>query len=399
MEVYILDSLLRPVDVVDVFVSLIWTERFSSMGDFELITSLTSSNQKRFVPDTILSIPQSRRLMKIEIVEETISESDGPVLKIKGFEISKITDSRIAMKALGAGGVAPVWLIPDMTPANIMRHIFQQICVLGTLDTADIIPFIDTAGGNLYPADSIPEPSGLIDWEQKPATVYAALKELGDIYDLGHRLYKDPNLAKLYFNVYAGSDRTSAQTTLPAVIFSSEMETLQNTTEYTDLSKYYNMVQVVYTFKDENDNDSVITMLVTDDALNPPQGFDRRIKPLVVTSVPEEITDVVGYLFRLGIEELMKSRPLSAFDGEINPNSQYRYERDYYLGDLVETRNRNGSRSYMRVEEYIFVEDAEGERSYPTLAVKEYFNPGTWNSWKYDIEWSAMGSEEYWANQ
>lgn len=397
MEVLILDSLLRPIDVVDVFVSMIWTERFSEMGDFELVTLSSSANKKRFVIDTVISITESRRLMRVLTIEDAVDEDGRKILKIKGKEISLILDSRIAMTAVGST-ISPSWFITGKTPGDVMRHIFKQICVDGILDTADIIPFIQY-GVNQYPADTIPEPSELIEWEQKPASVFSALKELGDIYDLGHRLYKDPNLSKLYFNVYSGSDRTTAQTTLPPVVFSEDMENLQNTTELSDVSQHYNIINVIYTFKDELDNDAVISLMVTEDVVNPPEGFDRRIKPLVITNIPEEVTDVTAYLIRAGADELARSRPLGAFDGEINPNSTYVYERDYYLGDLVEIRDTDGASSYMRVEEYIFVQDDQGQRSYPTLTLKKFINPGTWLSWKYDVEWVAMGPDEYWANQ
>lgn len=398
MEVLILDSLFRPIDVVDEFVSIIWAERFADKGDCELITLSTPGNQKRFIVDTRMAITESRRVMQIYSVEETIDAEDRMVLKIKSKELTFILEARAALKAIAGPGIAPVWFIEGMTPANVMRHIFHEICVAGSVSADDIIPFIEE-GTNLYPADTIPEPSELIDWEQKPASVFAALKEMADIYDLGIRLYKDPNLTKLYFNVYAGSDRTTAQSTLPPVIFSPDMENLHNTTEYNDIGNYFNVVQVVYTYTNESDEDVALMVVVTDDEILPPEGFDRRAKTLVVSNIPEEVTDIPAFLERAGKDELQKSRPIGAFDGEINQNSQYIYERDYYLGDLIEIRGKSGATSYMRVEEYIFVQDAQGQRSYPTLTVKKFINPGTWLSWKYDVEWSAMGSDEYWANQ
>lgn len=396
MEVYILDSLLRPIDVVDTFESMIWTERYSEMGDFELVTLSTPANQKRFVLDTMLSITESRRVMRVETVEEIIDPSRGATLKIKGRDLVSILEARTALQP--GPPIAPVWWLTGFTPGDTMRAMFTIICVDGDISSADIIPYIQP-GLTLYPADTIPEPSDTIIWEQKPASLYSAVKELGDIYDLGFRLYKDPNASKLYFNVYAGSDRTTDQTTLPPVIFSPDMENLQNTTEYSDVSKAYNVVQVVYVHKDEDDLDVATTVMVTDEDNPGVEGLERRVKLLVITNIPEEVVDIPAFLTRAGKDELMKSRPVGAFDGEVSKNSSYVYERDYYLGDLVETRGRNGATSYMRVEEYIFVQDTQGQRSYPTLTTKKFINPGTWLSWKYDVEWTAMGSGEFWDNQ
>lgn len=396
MEVLILDNLIRPIDVVDTFISMIWTERRLKKGDFELVTLSTIANKRRFVVDTWISITESKRVMRIDTVEETIDDEDRMILRIKGVEISKILDERLALKAI-PGGVAPVWIISEMTPTEAMRYVFNQICVVGSVSPDDIIPFVEP--GNLYPADSIPEPADDIIWEIKPNTLGSALEQLADIYDLGIRLYKDPNLSKLYFNIYSGSDRTTAQNTLPPVLFSQDMENLQNTTEYSDNKEAYNVVRVVYIYTDETDTELAMTVEVVDDEVFPPEGFDRRVKPVVITNISDEITDIPAYLLQVGKEELLKSRPFGAFDGEINSESPYIYERDYFLGDLVEFRGRSGATSYMRVEEYIFVQDAEGQRSYPTFATKKFIDSGTWLSWKYDIEWDEMGSEEYWDNQ
>lgn len=399
MEIFILDALLRPIDIVDVFKSMIWAERFSSKGDFELVVDSTPANKRRFAKETKLAIAKSKRLMIVQKTIEKINANGELLLTVTGSEIVDILDTRLALKASG-GGVVGTWFITAKTPGNVMRYIFDEICRTGTVSSADIVPFIQAGG--LYAPGTIVEPAGLIDWEQKPETVYKALTEIADIYDLGFRLYKDPDLAKLYFEVYAGSDRTSQQSTLSPVIFSPDLENIQNTSELTDISTSYNVVHVLYTYSEtvaEVTTEYTISVVVTDPDILPPEGFNRRVKVLTISSIPEEVVDIPAFLTQAGMDELMKSRPLGAFDGEISQYSQYVYERDYYLGDVVEARGASGATSYMRVEEYIFVQDDQGERSYPTLTTKEYIGSGTWKSWKYDVAWSAMGSGEYWANQ
>lgn len=398
MEVLILDGLLRPTDVVDVYESFIWTERFDETGDFSLVTLSSSANQKRFVAGTRLAIRESRRIMEVLTIEDSYTEEGAATLTIKGREITRILEQRLALQAIAGPGIAPVWFINGKTPGDVMRYIFNQICVLGTVSVDDIIPFIDP--GTLYPASTIPEPSAFIEWEQKPDTVYAAERALSDAYDLGFRLYRDPYVSKLYFDVYAGSDRTTAQTALPAVIFSPDMENLLNTTEFQDITNAVNVVRVLYTYKNETTElDETLTLEVKENEVIPPEGFDRRVKILEVSTIPEDVVDVPTYLYQLGFEELQKSRPLGAFDGEVSQNTQFVYERDYYLGDLVETRSPSGGTAYMRVSEYIFSSDREGYKSYPTLTTKQFIDPGSWLSYKYDISWDSMPDTEFWDNQ
>jgi hypothetical protein len=409
MDIFILDKLLRPIDVVDEFVSMIWTERYSEAGDFELVTLSTTVNRNRFAHDTQLSIADSKRIMRIEKVEETIDPDNGPVLKIRGRELVSVLMQRTAVyRSTFTDEILPIWYMSGFSPAGSMRYMFWRVCVEGLLDSSDIIPFLQWGAGGiadaetLYPPNTIPEDTDVIIWGQKPDNLYNAIKGLGDIYDLGFRLYKHPEASKLYFNVYSGDDRTSSQTEVPPVIFSSDMENLMSTTDYTDSTAEYNVIQVVHIYKDELDNDITMSAVVSDPLMDPTAGgFDRKVKLLMVSTIPEEVDaeDWPDYLVQLGKEELMRSRPIGVFDGEIDQYGQYVYERDYFLGDLVEVRGNNGATAVMRVAEQIIVEDSQGRRSYPSLITKQFYNPGTWASWKYDVEWSAMGSGEYWANQ
>lgn len=402
-EILILDALLRPIDVVDVFKSLIWSERYSAKGDFELVVEATPANKRRFAKNVKLFYTLSKRLMFVLTTTEKTDADDQKLLTVKGFEITDILATRLALLYSG-GGVVGTWLIAGKTPGDTMRYIFDQICVEGSVSEDDIIPFI--SAGGVYPPGNIVEPAGLIEWEQKPDSVLKALTDLSDIWDLGFRLYKDPELSKLYFEVYSGSDRTTQQNILSPVIFSPDLDNFQNTTEFEDISASFNTVRVMYTYEETvGEGEAAVTTeytisyVVRDDSVEPPEGFDRRVKVLLVSSIPDDVVDIEAFLIQSALDELMKSRPIRAFDGEVSQHSNYVYERDYFLGDIVETRSATGATSFMRVEEYIFVEDEQGVRSYPTLTTKAYIQAGTWNSWKYDVDWSAMGSGEYWSNQ
>jgi hypothetical protein len=395
MEVLILDKLLRPVEVVDVFESVIWTERFAEAGDCQIVTLSSPSNRRRFIAGAWMMITESDRVMEIQTVVERINADGKMILDIKGEDFVGILKRRLALYK-EADLVYPVWYLEGL-PADTMRWMFNEICIEGSVSPNDIIPFVFS--GSLYPASTIPEPADVILWEQKPQSLFAAEKTLADIYDLGFRLYKDPNLSKLHFDVYAGSDRTTAQTTLTPVIFSSDMENLHDTEELIDKSGYFNVVHVMWIFKNSEDVDEVWDLYVHENEENPASGFDRRVVDMIITSIPEEITDIIAWLQKTGREKLAESRAIGAFDGEVSQTSQYVYNRDYYLGDLVEIRSDSGASGYMRVKEMIFAEDAQGQRSYPTFVTKDFTGAGTWDSWKYDVEWDEFPDSEVWDNQ
>ena len=113
------------------------------------------------------------------------------------------------------------------------------------------------------------------------------------------------------------------------------------------------------------------------------------------SDITDENPDPEAAMIQRGNEELAKHRSFSAFDGEIDPNSSYKYGTHYYLGDLVEIRDVDGATNVMRVTEQIFVEDAEGERAYPTLAINLFINTGSWLSWENAQVWEDFTTEHW----
>jgi hypothetical protein len=384
MEVYTLDSLYRRIAVVDNHISLIWTERVSSIGDFELTLNSTLANRNLFKVGTRLAMNESYRLMVVETVEDSIDSEGRKTLTITGPSFEHILDDRVARGTLGDLTTTPKWSLTG-TPAEIMRQIFHDICVTGILDAGDIIAGI-TEGSDIFPTDTIDEPSDTITVEIDPTTVYQATAELASQYGLGFRLVWDFSTSLLYYDVYSGCDRTTQQNVLPAVVFSPDLDNLQNTTELTSIALFKN---VAYVFSPVGHE--VVYPLDVDPLI---AGFERRV--LLVKA--DDITDPDGptasaLMIQRGLDELAKNRNFQAFDGEISQNSQYKYGIDYNLGDVIEQRNTDGVTNQMQVSEQIFVSDKEGERSYPTLSLYKFITPGSWSGWDANQTWFDLDAD------
>lgn len=399
MEVYILDSLYRRNAVVDRFESLIWTERWADVGDFDLLVPSNPVNRSIFVPDANLALNTSRRVMVVETIEDSTDAEGRTLLHVTGRSLEKILDERPARPDTSNTTTKPKWTLTGL-PKNIAKSMFTTVCINGAISAADIIPLLGT--GSKYPTETIAGYATSVTWEQEPATLLSALKDICDVYEMGFRLYRYNEDGKLYFDIYTGNNRTTSQTTLPAVIFTPQLETVQNTTKLMTVEKNRTTAYVVneqgfvtvYADNvDQNDNTGIRrrVLLVTPAKLSPvdPNGA-------ALTPTPTEITN---YLTEQGRIELSKNRSLLAFDGEINQHSPYRYGRDYELGDLIEMRDKDGVGNTMRVTEQIFVHDNEGERSYPTLTVDSFIVPGSWDSWLGNRQWADFGATEYWNTQ
>lgn len=390
MELYTLDPLLRREYVVDKFKSLIWTERYRQYGDFQLDIGSSFRIRNLLKPDTYLALNKSNYVMRIESVEDDVTEDGEKFLTVKGRSLEVLLYDRVAYLANAATQTTTTdpdtgdtvttdvkWTITD-APAAVCRKIFHDICVAGTLDPNDVIPFINE--GTFMPSDTIAEPVDPITVDISPNTVYDAIDQVSQPWNLGFRLLRQQDMSKLWFDVYVGSDRTTAQTMLPAIVFAPEMDNLQNTKE---LSSIEGAKNVAYVYSPDG------FQMVFAAGVDPEvEGFERHV--LVVDGsdiTSDSTTDIVAALQQRGYEELAKNRTYQAFDGEISQSSQYIYGRDYNLGDMVETRNVDGVTNNMQVTEQIFVEDEEGERSYPTLTLNTVINAGSWLSWSSNKTW------------
>lgn len=371
MELYILDSLLRRVKIVEKYESLIWSERFNSAGDFQLSIESTIGARSDLVPDTWLATNVSNRCMKIETVEDSTDDEGRKMLDIKGPSIEMELDSRVAFGVLDDLTTVPKWVITDQ-PADIARKIFTDICVTGILDVKDIIPFMTVVA--VYPDDSIPEPTDTITVELDPQSVYEAVKGICEPWDLGFRLIRNQDLSQLVFDVYSGSDRTTNQDVLEPVIFSPDYDNLRNTKELTSSAGVKN---VAYVFS------QVGYEIVYAEGLDPDTvGFDRRVLYVDASDIDDPVpANATAKMILRGQKALNEHRNYAAFDGEISQTSQYQYDVHYYLGDLVEVRNEDGVANFMRVTEQIFVSDREGDRSYPSLTLNKLITPDSWLGW------------------
>ena len=384
MDIYILNSLLQHVDIIDEFISFIWTERFKKAGDFQLVMDATSANRRKLPTGTRLAIEKSKRVMTVETIEDSVDEEGKATLTFSGRSLEYILDNRLARGVLGDLTVTPKWVLTG-TPTEIARQIFHDVCVTGVLDLGDIIPGINES--SIFPEDTIAEPTEEIVVEIEPASVLTVESNLADIYDFGFRLVRDTD-TQLYFDVYMGSDRTSRQSILPTVEFSPEMDNLAKSTELTSIALYKNVAYVLSPAGSE-----IVYPVDVDPDI---EGFERNVLWVKADDIAADDLDASAKMIQRGKDELAKARRFTAFDGEIARPSSYEYGVDFHLGDLVDIRKNSGGITAMQVTEQIFVHDQEGERDYPTLTVNTYITPGSWLWWPYNEVWEDVDPDLEW---
>lgn len=265
MELYILDAQLRRAVVIDRFESMIWTERFSAWGDFELHIFSTPEMRRLLPAGTRLSMSDSYRVMTVELVENTTDDEGRAMLKVSGRSLEAIMDERTARNTFANLITTPKWILSG-TPGQIARQIFNDVLRINAYFPDDQLPFL--AFGSLFPPGTIEEPDEVITIELGLTTVYKAIQELCNAYSLGFRIVRNFDLSQLFFDIYSGNDRTTLQTVMAPVVFAPDLDNLTNISEVTSTANYRNVAYVFH---------PISTQIVTSDGVSVEvEGFERR---------------------------------------------------------------------------------------------------------------------------
>jgi hypothetical protein len=307
------------------------------------------------------------------------------MLSIKGRSIEKIIDDRAATNSTAGTEAAPTWNLSG-TPANIARTMFNAVCVTGYPTTLEKIPYLESVITNMQ--YQRPEPSTVISVALEKQSLYKAIKDLCDANGLGFYLVRVGDTDLLRFKVITGYDRTLGQATLPPVVFSSSLGNLSDTTELMSVQNFKNVAHIWSKY-----GAATVYAPGTDPSVS---GFQRR----VLTVKADDITDPVGAtltqkLNQRGYDELAKARGIFAFDGETPKQGGYKYQKDYFLGDLVTMQSPNGVQNSMRVAEQTFVCDEQGDKNYPSLIVELTAQPGSWGAEDPTDTWGAATTETW----
>lgn len=373
MDAFILDPLYRRTELVDWFESFIWTERWAGWGDFEISIRSTRESRTMFTIGTFISMNASYRVMRVETVENAVDSSGMRVLKVKGRSIETILEDRATRKTYTA---------IDSTPQEAIRTLLAWVISAngGIFSLNDRISNLKIEKHPSMPTSNVAFPIEKSTKTYPASTLYDIVKDLTNIWDMGFRMLLDVDTGLFYYDTYMGTDRTASQTTRNSVLFSPELENLQNTREFKTNEGSKNVAQVY----SKNSDLEVFAPNTLPDI----SGFDRRVLIVVDESIDLPAGPECDAAMAVrGREALAEHRPMQAFDGEISQASQYIYNKDYYLGDLVEIRDEDGVANQMRVTEQIFVSDKEGDRTYPTLELNTFIGSGSWLSWPTDKKW------------
>lgn len=106
MRIITRDITMTPLNEIDMYTSMIWTDRYSTVGDFEICVPCTTANKELFDKSSFLTIDKSDRVMVIEKrqVKTKVDRADEYI--ISGRSAESLLDRRVIMGTM-TFGIAP----------------------------------------------------------------------------------------------------------------------------------------------------------------------------------------------------------------------------------------------------------------------------------------------------
>lgn len=353
MELIILDSSFRGMGSIDVFKSLLWTDRYWFCGDFELVVIPEENLWSKLSVASYFKLKESEHVMIPEFINIHSDIENGNELIIKGRSLESILDRRI------------VW---DMTVLNgnlqtsisnlLENNIINPISTFRSINNFVFIPSTDPNITNLT-----------IDTQFYGENLYKAISDICKSKNIGFKIILTPN-GDFEFSLYAGVDRSYGQTSVPTVIFSPNFDNLING-DYLKTSQFLKTVALVA--GEKGVGNTRITTTVYDSSGPSTSGLNRCELFVdasgVSTNVPGGELTRAEYLLLLqgkGYEELAKNIFLEGFDGEVD-TTEYNYGDEYFMGDILQIEDEYGHSTESRVTELIHFQDTSAIKIYPSF--------------------------------
>lgn len=393
--------------------SLIWTERFQALGDFELVTQNVNGVRKLLPERSMCTLRDSKEVMWVDSHSITSSDDGPDILTVKGRSLEWILMRRIWQNA--PYGKTTSMAKKYTTRQAVETWVWNAICNGSGNDrikTSQSYPAANQLP-NVIVTDSIPPSS---DGSAKARKV-----QNGYVYDQmqtflsagpygirivrpsgtkGRKVHIDAdgtfntdsvgNISDLRFDFYKGRDISGR------VVFSWKAGHLDNPTYFFSSEEL-----MTGAFVDGNpSNDYVVdadAVPGTNAGWNRLDGFadggEREVIDKPDPNQGHDETDAAfatrkaGLLadweddkaaaaddFRESLEDLglrtvrHDGAQISSVDAQISPNINFKYRRDYNLGDRVMVQGRYGAHDKKWVTEFIRSQDSNGTQGYPTLS-------------------------------
>lgn len=427
MELQKLDTTFQPSEVIDDnrYESLIWTERYSTAGDFELVSSDISRCMKLMPLESYVTIKESTVPMIVESHKIVKQKNSVPKIEIRGRSFESVLERRGSVISLPAGAARAVWTNDAVKTSDAAWHAIRGVIgdtaknvggvsigaqspLVSSLDAIPEISLVAPAdlavniapawnstttysagtqvsrlvGSDTYiykalatntnvdPAAGTPSQwSGLgklSKVEIKAGNLYATVLELIQTNRHGLKAVRPSNGSSkttVDIEIYNGADLTSL------TVFDAKFDQFDDATY---LLTAQGSTNIAYVYGGGTGASAGGTRVRKNNAGAEVSGLARRVQ--VVDEMSDATLNTDAIRTSRGLIELYKNNAIAIFDGELAQQLAVMYNKNvnsggYSLGDIVQFNGEYGLSRKVRVVEFIRSFDSTGDSAYPAFEV------------------------------
>lgn len=342
------ENTLERENAIDVTKSIIWNNRYYSPGDFEIYMQATAEAIESLkIGRWIVRADNEENAMVIESVQVQTDSEEGDYITIKGRCLKSILYRRIVWNQTNISGKLERGidrLLQDnaINPTNPKRK----------------LPFLEN--GNEISTNI------MIECQYTGDNLGEVVESLCTTNKIGWDILLSLEEKKAYFILYEGTDRSYNQEVVPWIVFADDYENLATSDHLVDKSGYKNVVKVA------GEGEGLERKYVEVGEAEGLERFENFVDARDLTTNNGELTasEYNEKLKERGENNIAENAVKQEFSGEVLDFTNV-YGQDYFLGDIVEVRNKYGKEVTARITEVIESEDESGNYTIPTFAYEE----------------------------
>ena len=358
MDITVLNKEFEKIGIVDTIESIIWSDRYSTAGEFELYTRVTADLLTLLQEDFYLQTPLSDKTMVIDTLQIKTDIEFGNRLLVTGSSLESIINRRIVLQQT---------LIDDTAQVGI-QTILNENMISSTQPKRNIPNMV-------FSVSADPTVTAiLLEAQYDGENIFDIVEYVCTSNKIGFRLVLNA-ANQLVFSLYAGKDRSYNQTANPFVVFSPNFDNLISS-DYLQSSLFYKTYALIFGDITWPTRPRIEAFPNPKTDYIPLEGLDRREMFIDMRDLSkidlETSTEIPEIEYNEQAKELAQKyfkehRRYSTFDGQADTTVGFVYRTDYDLGDIVQIENEYGLTGRSRITEVTISENASGISVYPVF--------------------------------
>lgn len=328
MQLYVYNSSMVMLGIIERITSLIWTRRYWEAGEFKLLLPFDSTHNELMQTGNIVIMHGDTEAAEIQYVSISKNLEGYEVIEAQGKFLTHWISKRIIASQLEN---------VSATAQALIRKIVDENCV--TTTAARMLPFTMHTDTQISGEDIL--------YSSEPyENALDSIVAIAQGSKIGFKMITDRAAGTHEFSVYKGRDSTADNTAgNPPCIFSHEYDNVLEQ-EYT-ISTEKNKT-VAYVTGEEIENQDPVLVIVNGEQT----GLDRKELYVGANDIKQTYKDEHGVEHTLtdaeyeqaltdrGVEKLEQHAVSQSFSSEINVGANLIYREDFDLGDRVTCINK-----------------------------------------------------------